>query len=197
MKVTCCVTSIRSWIIAMVLLTGVAPGRALAQDHAHATTVQHESREQRNKRNALVKVVQDATARFWDVSAAEDEDYHLMFGCVTGSDWGAMGLHYVNMELVKDGELDPTRPEIVLYEPQPNGRPRLTGADFLIFAEDWDKKHPEGPPQLMGQLFHHFGAPNRFGLPAFYTLHVWAWKNNPAGTFTNWHTHVTCDAFPE
>ena len=39
------------------------------------------------------------------------------------------------------------------------------------------------PPQLMGQLFHLFEAPNRFGLPAFYTLHVWAWKENPTGTF--------------
>ena len=32
---------------------------------------------------------------------------------------------------------------------------------------------------MMGQLFHLFEAPNRFGLPAFYTLHVWAWKDNP------------------
>jgi hypothetical protein len=50
-------------------------------------------------------------------------------------------------------------------------------------------------PQLMGQLFHLFDSPNRFGLPAFYTLHVWAWKENPAGTFVNWHTNVSCDAF--
>ena len=39
----------------------------------------------------------------------------------------------------------------------------------------------------MGQLFHLFESPNRFGLPAFYTLHVWAWKDNPNGTFTNWN----------
>jgi len=35
----------------------------------------------------------------------------------------------------------------------------------------------------------------RFGLPAFYTLHVWAWKDNPTGTFVNWHSNVSCDAF--
>ena len=51
------------------------------------------------------------------------------------------------------------------------------------------------PPQLMGQLMHLFESPNRFGLPAFYTLHVWAWKDNPTGTFTNWHPNVSCDAF--
>ena len=29
-----------------------------------------------------------------------------MFGCVSGPDYGAMGLHYVNLDLVGDGELD-------------------------------------------------------------------------------------------
>ena len=48
---------------------------------------------------------------------------------------------------------------------------------------------------MMGQLFHLFEAPNRFGLPAFYTLHVWAWKDNPQGAFVNWHPQVSCDSF--
>jgi hypothetical protein len=47
----------------------------------------------------------------------------------------------------------------------------------------------------MGQLLHLFESPNRFGLPAFYTLHVWAWKDNPLGTFTNWNPTVSCDGF--
>ena len=45
-----------------------------------------------------------------------------MFGCVSGPDSGAMGLHYVNLALVGDGELDPAKPEIVIYEPSKNGR---------------------------------------------------------------------------
>ena len=117
-----------------------------------------------------------------------------MFGCVTGPDSGAMGLHYVNLAKVGDGELDPTQPEIVIYEPMPNGRLRLIGADFLVFAEQWHSKNAD-PPQIMGQLLHLFEDPNRFGLPAFYTLHVWAWKDNPNGTFVNWHPKVSCDAF--
>jgi len=47
----------------------------------------------------------------------------------------------------------------------------------------------------MGQLFHLFESPNRFGLPAFYTLHVWAWKENPSGTFVNWHAKVSREGF--
>jgi hypothetical protein len=139
--------------------------------------------------------VRESTERFKDVSVAEGEGYGLLFGCVSGPDWGAMGLHYVNLPLVGDGELDASKPEIVIYEPLPNGKLRITGADFLVFAADWDKKHPGETPQLMGQLFHLFESPNRFGLPAFYTLHVWAWKDNPNGAFVNWHPNVSCDKF--
>ena len=32
-----------------------------------------------------------------------------------------MGLHYANTSLVFDDELDPTRPEIVIYEPKRTG----------------------------------------------------------------------------
>ena len=74
-----------------------------------------------------------------------------MFGCVSGPDSGAMGLHYVNMPLVLDGEIDPTRPEIVIYEPvgerqRAPDRRRLPGArrrvgqDALACARArWDR----------------------------------------------------------
>ncbi len=142
----------------------------------------------------FINTVRAATERFKDVAVAEAEGYTLMFGCVSGPDWGAMGLHYVNLALVTDGQLDPTRPEIVIYEPLPNGGLRLIGADFLVFASDWHKTN-QATPELGGQLLHLFESPNRFGLPDFYTLHVWAWKENPSGRFSNWHSKVSCDAF--
>jgi hypothetical protein len=49
--------------------------------------------------------------------------------------------------------------------------------------------------ELMGQLFHLFESPNRFGLPACYTLHVCAWKENPNGTFVNWNPNVSCERY--
>jgi hypothetical protein len=150
--------------------------------------------DQRPPTNDLVRVARESTERFRDVSVAEAEGYGLLFGCVSGPDWGAMGPHYVNLSLVGDGALDPTRPEIVIYEPLPDGRLRLIGADYLVFADAWHATHAE-TPQLMGQLMNLFESPNRFGLPAFYTLHVWAWKDNPNGTFVNWHAKVSCDAF--
>lgn len=174
------------------LLLGICPAGLLAQTgHAHAANPQLNAAQ-----GDLVKAIRESTAKYKDVSAAEADGYSLLFGCVTGPDSGAMGLHYVNMSLVGSGVIDPTRPQIVIYEPTPDGHLQLIGADFLVIASQWDQAHPgQGAPQLMGQLFHYFDSPNRFGLPAFYTLHVWAWKNNPNGAFVNWHPNVSCQWF--
>ena len=184
----------RIGLLALIFL----PSLALAQaEHAHGLPSQNQEQtvDRSTRANALVQIVRQATERFRDVGVAEAEEYKLLFGCVSGSDWGAMGLHYVNMALVLDGELDPTRPEIILYEALPNGRLKLTGADYLVLADGWEAKHPVTTPELMGQLLHYFESPNRFGLPPFYTLHVWAWKENPNGAFVNWHSKISCDGF--
>ena len=175
-------------LVGTLIVMCFGTSRGLAQDHSHG------DRSDGWQDNALVKAVREATERFRDVKVAEAAGYQLLFGCVSGPDAGAMGLHYVNLPLVLDGEVDPARPEIILYEPLPNGRLRLTGADFLVFADQWDMNHGTAP-ELMGQLFHQFESPNRFGLPRFYTLHVWAWKESPTGTFVNWNSHVSCDNF--
>lgn len=184
-------------VIALALMN-LCPAGALAQEsHTHAVnTEQHElTPDQQSKASALIKIVRDSTERFKDASTAVKEGYTLQFGCVSGPDSGAMGLHYVNGALVGSGVIDATRPQIVIYEPTPNGGLKLIGADYLVLADMWNAQHPEGPPQLMGQLFHFFESPNRFGLPAFYTLHVWAWKDNPNGAFVNWHPNVSCASF--
>jgi len=182
-------------IIAALMLVGVASS-ASSQTHDQHVSASTQSHKAGPQDGALVKAVRDATEQYRDVRQAVKGGYGLMFGCVSGGDYGAMGLHFVNGAKVFDGgELDVKTPEIVIYEPLPNGRARITGADFLVIAADWDAKHPGQPPELMGQLFHYFDAPNRFGLPPFYTLHVWAWKDNPAGTFSNWNPDVSCDAF--
>jgi hypothetical protein len=165
-------------------------GPAIGEHQSHG----ERAREPQQHTGDLVRVVRESTRRYRDVDVAMAEGYQLAFGCVSGPDDGAMGLHYVNMDLVADGVLDARRPEIVIYEPLPNGGRRLIGADYLVFADAWHASNT-GTPELMGQLLHLFESPNRFGLPAFYTLHVWAWKPNPKGAFVNWHSNVSCEQF--
>lgn len=186
-------TQFQYFLIALALIN-ICPSRALAQDGNSLTPASEEHEDHHRQQGALLRIVRESTERFKNVEVAEAEGYALQFGCVSGPDAGAMGLHYVNGALVKSGVLDATRPQIVIYEATPNGGRRLIGADYLLFADAWNKKH-SSPPELMGQLFHLFDAPNRFGLPAFYTLHVWAWKENPKGAFVNWHPHVSCESF--
>ena len=135
----------------LALILGItAPGRAIAQStHNHTATSKTRLTA---AQGALLQAVRESTVRFKDVSIAEADGYSLLFGCVTGPDAGAMGLHYVNLPLVSSGIVDAAHPQIVIYEPQPDGSKKLIGADFLVLADQWDKAHPgQGAPQLMGQ----------------------------------------------
>jgi hypothetical protein len=142
----------------------------------------------------LVKEVLEATERFRDASIAESEDYGPFLGCVSGPQEGAMGVHYVNGALVGDGILEAAQPEILVYEPAKNGGLRLVAVEYIVIAEAWDASNAT-PPALSGQVFHYSGSPNRYGLPPFYALHVWAWKDNPHGMFVDWNPEVTCESY--
>jgi hypothetical protein len=150
----------------------------------------------REPSGALVEVVRAATERFRDVKAATKAGYTDPQVCVSGPEEGAMGVHFGRAELLDDGEVDAERPELLVYEPK-DGQLHLAAVEYVVLAEDWDAKH-SAPPALLGQLFHYVGSPNRYGLPAFYELHVWAWKHNPHGVFADWNPRVSCaDYSPE
>ncbi len=174
-------------LVAAVVIVGAWPARPSA--HEEQANSGHERHA-----GALVQAVREATDRFRDPVLADAAGYKPQFGCVSGPDRGAMGLHFVNFSLVTDGLLDVTHPELVIYEQLPSGHLKLTGVEFLVLKDQWEATHTE-PPQLMGQLFHLNDSPNRYRLPAFYSLHVWAWKENPLGAFVNWHPNVSCESF--
>lgn len=142
-------------------------------------------------RQTLVDIVKGSIAAYPDPAAAVAAGWMLATGCVSGPQGGAMGFHYVHPELVDDDELDPRRPEALIYE-QRNGRTAIAGAEFIVVASVWDALH-SAPPVLQGQHFQFVDSPNRYGLPAFYELHVWAIRPNPTGAFADWHPHVTCE----
>ena len=99
--------SVRRFGYSMIALAlvNICPLRLLAQDdHAHAAS--HQTPEQLSQAGALIKIVRDSTARFKDVTVAQAEGYALTFGCVSGDDFGAMGLHYLNGNILNSGALD-------------------------------------------------------------------------------------------
>ena len=79
----------------------------------------------------------------------------------------------------------------MIYEPS-GDRLRLVGVEFIVDAATW-LAHHAGPPVLANQTFQFVGSPNRYALPAFFELHVWAWRHNPNGAYVDWNTRVTCE----
>jgi hypothetical protein len=136
----------------------------------------------------LVQTIRNATEQYQDPTKAVG--YSSALGCVSGSDHGAMGIHYVNGSLL-NGPIDATHPHALIYEPSSNGQYKLVGVEFIILASALP---PNSAPQVEGHLMLYVDGPNRYGLPPFYELHVWAWRDNPQGPFVDWNDHVSCAA---
>jgi len=135
--------------------------------------------------------VRAATAKYHRVEVAIAEGYFNTRECVA-SPAGAMGIHYVNRALRDDPALDPTRPEVLVYEPQKNGQLRLVAVEYFVWRAAWDALSPSSSPTLFGEPFFRSFGPAAHGLPDHYELHVWLWRNNPSGMFAQWNPKVTC-----
>ena len=105
--------------------------------------------------------------------------------CVSGIEGGAMGIHFVSEAAMKDDAIDIGKPEAVMYEPQADGSLQLIAVEYIT---------TKGPANLDGHLFSFTNATNRYGLPAFYELHVWAWRHNPTGATADMNPDVSCAA---
>jgi hypothetical protein len=168
--------------LSLVLLGSVTAAPLLAQNHTMSNDDHAPAK--------LVQIVQDATRKYLNVNNATGAGYAPFLGCVTGQDFGAMGVHYVNGALL-NGVLNEDQPQALIYEPKGNLL-QLVGVEYILDATTWLKSHAT-PPVLEGQVFQLVASPNRFNLPTFFELHVWAWRENPLGAFVDWNTRVSCE----
>jgi hypothetical protein len=134
-----------------------------------------------------------ATAQYRDVEAATDAGYGefrdaAKIACIDLPGEGAMGIHYVNGGLAGDDVIDPNKPEALVYEPH-GKKLKLVALEYIVFADNWKKP---APPSLFARTFDYTPAPNRYGIPAFWALHAWVFKNNPSGNVMAWNPHVSC-----
>lgn len=177
-------TSMLSSMLAMLIL--ILPATAIGDSATHDLG----DDDKQKPPSPLVEKVRKATARFRDINVAIAEGY-AAGPCVSGPNHGAMGVHLINTALLSK-EVDAETPEALIYEPSPDGSMRLVGVEIITLAADWVNE----VPVLDGHLLHYVGAPNRYGIPAFYEIHVWAWRNNPDGTFADWNPRVSCAGQP-
>ena len=157
-----------------------------------APVVGHGAGHDTKPTSALIEKVRAATEPFRDVRNTSGL-YEPILGCVSGPLEGAMGVHFVNKTLLTDNVLLAEQPEALIYEFK-SGIARLVGVEFIVLASVWHQTHaPDDPPVLEGQLLQFEDSPNRFGLPPFYQIHVWAWRDNPNGAFVDWNRRVSCE----
>jgi len=182
-------------------LAGSTVAVATGQNEAAAdSSLDHGVHDSHGDNSPLIRKVQYATAKYKNINVAlyNEKGWAVATPCVSGPDHGAMGIHVVQGARIADGMLDPAAPEALIYEPLPNGYFRLVGVEFIQLADDWQARNPNGGvPSVDGNLMNLVGFPNRYGLPAFYELHVWAWEDNPDGNFSDWNSRVTCEKQPE
>jgi hypothetical protein len=160
---------------------------------------------------SMTSPARSATAKYHILTVAKKAGYSILadtagITCIADPQMGgAMGVHYVKGDLVKDPAIDSAHPEALVYAPDRHGKLQLAALEYVVIKADWDASHPQppglgygvqdtlAPPWLFGHEFNFTDAPNRYGLPPFYSLHAWVWKDNPAGTFEMRNPNVHCD----
>lgn len=141
----------------------------------------------------LIDQVRNATEQYLEISTAMAQNFVQATPCVSGPDTGAMGVHFIRMDRVSKLLLDAKQPQALIYEPAADGAMRLVGVEYIVLDQNWSAVNPPGTaPSLQGNLLNYVAYPNRYALPAFWEIHVWAWQHNPKGSYADWNTQVTC-----
>lgn len=126
-----------------------------------------------------------ATAAFHQFATAADAGWSAQITpCMSDPTAGGMGFHYGNTSLI-DGAVQVDQPELLLYEPEKNGRLRLVAVEYII-PYTFHARGAE-PPVLFGRPFQQNDTFQLWG------LHAWVWEDNPSGVFANWNPRVTCE----
>jgi hypothetical protein len=136
--------------------------------------------------NKDLATLRQVTAPFQQFDRAIDAKWSARITpCMTDPNGaGGMGFHYGNVSLI-DGSVSVDKPELLLYEPEQNGRLRLVAVEYIIPYTF--RSRDAAPPELFGQKFKQNDTFQLWG------LHAWVWKENPSGMFANWNPKVTCE----
>jgi hypothetical protein len=156
--------------------------------------------QNRKEMTPELQKVREALDRYKDPIAAVHDGYFSTVGCVeypkAGGHGqvpypaGGMGAHFFNVGLI--GKLDPLKPQVLVYQPVGN-KLQLVAAEWFVPLSPEVKERP----QLFGRSFdgpmagHHPLMPHEL---KHYDLHVWLWKDNPAGLFAPTNPAVKCPA---
>ncbi len=105
-----------------------------------------------------------------------------------GHSAGGMGVHLLNPGLIGP-QLDTLKPQVLIYEP--------VGDSLKLVAAEWFVPMQAAPTQPV-MFGRKFDGPMEGHAPIMpvslhhWDLHVWLWKDNPAGVFTSTNPAIKC-----
>jgi hypothetical protein len=164
-----------------------SPSAAASQntdrDGANHNETHHNDRTLTRAQREGVERVRKATERFRNLATAQASGYTSQYpaGCASSAA-GGQGFHYLNPALA-DSTINLLTPELVMYEPQRNGKLELVGVDYVVPFTAWKSTTP---PTLLGVPFM------RNEPLGVWALHIWTARENPSGTFAMWNPRVSC-----
>lgn len=124
-----------------------------------------------------LKQARAATAKYLKLENAKKDGYSDINVVVEN-----MGYHFAKMDYVLDGEFDPRKPEILVYNKDMAGNYYLVAVEYAV---------PLNLPQPAGFTgnIDEWDPNTGFGL---WLLHAWVWAYNPLGVFkpTNPNVHL-------
>ena len=164
--------------------------------------------------------VRSIAERYRDVNVAKAEGYTTDNKCTTAemlgfpAEMGDMGLHYVRRDMLglppkpappgsgrvrgTGTHTDFRRPAMLVYEPQPDGSLELVAVENLVFAEAWQAAGKMAPPSFRGEPYvllkdkPETKVDEAHGWEPHYELHLWVFRDNPNGMYSEFNPRVTC-----
>jgi hypothetical protein len=162
--------------------------------------------------------VRAATERFQDVNVALAEGYirDPMNICDTAemmgrpAEYGVMGIHFFRPDLLgittppnprvngNGTHTDFNQPAVLIYEPQEDGSLELVAVENLVFIKAWEEAGFTGRPTFQGVPFDLMrddpatALDEAHNFEPHYDLHMWLYRDNPRGTFTQFNPNATC-----
>lgn len=201
--------------MSLLSLAAVAAGAPLAAQSAGQSAAQSPAPA---TAEPSLEELRTITARYRDVDVALADGYlrDPANACETsemaGRDpaLGVMGIHFFRPDLLGitgppnprvDGtgtHTDFRTPAVLIYEPQADGSLQLVAVENLVFIRAWEAAGHTAPPVYQGVAFNRMvddpatEADEAHHFEPHYDLHVWVYRENPAGMFSQFNSAATC-----
>ncbi|HLM20718.1 MAG TPA: hypothetical protein VK390_04230 [Propionibacteriaceae bacterium] len=168
---------------ALIVGAMLIPGGGMPANNHHSARMAGDQQD--------IAAARQATARYHDINVARADGFVPRGPCI-GNAYGAAGYHYVSEANVRDGVLDVTKPEIIMYAPTHDGGLRLVNLEYFKVDEDQDVSTDDDLPSLYGVPFIGPIPGRAADQPIHYEMHAWVWSENPDGMFAHVNPRLSC-----